>query len=946
TDRNVTSRVAKMDKFAGDLTFSTDTFDQLKYFTSSHVHDEGNLLKNKTRLPGDIRFFHVCDEYRERIAQIGKLETTLIREVYSEVSKGRQELSNSSSALTYDDLLTKLRDVLKDPERGRFLSDKLLKSYPFALVDEFQDTDSIQYSILDSIYPKEGNGIGLMMIGDPKQAIYAFRGADIYTYFRAKKEGSPRHYSLQKNYRSTPALIDAVNKLFENDGRKPFIEQEIEFFSSEAGLPGSSEDYLVNNAPPVPFRITIQRGISSSKTQSRDFSYDETVTQVANLLEHESIEIKDDSSNKMRPLEAGDIAILVSGHRDASEIKYRLKEVGIDAVTYSQEKVFDSFEAKRMQMVMGAVLDPLNSRELSNALLSGLFGTGLNRLHTLKESEPLRQALIEELQELQERWIKSGFMAMYRALLFKKGRLDQLAELKNSERIITNLNQLADICSKKEIELKMDPHSLHSWFLREMARPEKDDEQALLLESDQNLVKISTIHGSKGLQFPVVICPTLWEGRDPNKKDFLEYHKEGSDRITINIDQQETDNRVRAENQNAVEAIAEEVRKMYVAMTRAKYECRVIWSTHNQSHLSGLGASLLGRDKAINGIGKKLKDEDDEDEISGADLTDSFNDLAANNPGVIRVIELDEQRRRSERVRWNRMGTAEITSPAYSGRIHLPVQKRVESFSSLANHKAESGEPDYDQVTDWYVDAVSGRSEEKGEESIFTFPRGATAGTAIHKLFEHDNFNFNTLDTADPDRIIKEVLEEYRFDEKWTAVLDKMIRDVTNADYRGLRLNEVKREEQLREMEFHFPVGKPDLQKLLAVIRDEEVFPVLAEKSQHYLTGFIDLIVRQNGKYYILDYKSNHLGDTPEHYSEEKLREEVEAARYDLQYHLYTVALVRFLRQRLPGFSYKEHFGGVMYLFVRGMTAGSDNGIWFHKPGKDIIENLDDLLRR
>jgi exodeoxyribonuclease V beta subunit len=936
-------RSEKMDRFLKDSTLAEDTPQSLKYFTSEYLYDDQNLKKGG-RPTGHHSFFELCTRYMNLTESIDQVKTTIIKDACRTIRKRREELSANSNAITYDDLLIKLRNALSDPERGGTLASKLLNSYPFTLVDEFQDTDSIQYSIFNSIYPVQGEESSLMMIGDPKQAIYAFRGADIYTYFRAKQEGSPHTYSLDKNFRSSPNLIEAVNCLFTGDDRNPFIESEIEFFKSDPGRADTHREYLVSGEPPVPMQITCMQGVSRSKSSVRNFAFNETVKQVSEILEHGDMIINDPKQGGDRIIEAGDIAILVSGHKDASEIKRRLKSVGVDSVTYSQEKVFDSFEASRLRFVMEAVLAPSDRISVNNALLSGLFGIRLHRLYQLKEDESLRQLLTDELYMLQDVWKRDSFMAMFRSLLYKSGRLDEMSVLNNSERILTNLHQLADICSVVEQDSKMDPNALYSWYMREMANPAKDDEQSLLLESDQNLVKISTIHGSKGLEFPVVICPTLWEGRDQAKSDFLSYHKTGSDQVTVNIDQTGTEGRDRAEFKSTIESVAEEVRKMYVALTRAKYECRVIWGTHEMSHFSGLGASVLGREKLSASLDLKVKEDDDD--LTDRTFTDFFQKLSDSHPDKILFKVTENADARIAKVNWRRKGPAKLRFSSYSGRNNLPVQKQIESFSSLAGHKSDATEPDYDQVTEWYAEAVSGTQTAQQEKNIFSFPRGATAGTAIHKLFEHEDFHFDRAAFSDHTDIANEILNEYGIDTEWISVVDNMIKDVVTADYGDLDLSSVGSSDHIREMEFNFPISKPDTDRLMRVLREKGKAVSNADTAENYLTGFIDLIVRQNGKYYILDYKSNYLGDNLENYSNLELEEEIKASNYDLQYHLYTVALVRFLKQSLSQFSYEKEFGGVMYLFVRGMRPGSENGIWFHKPDKTVISNLDKILQR
>ncbi len=282
---------------------------------------------------------------------------------------------------------------------------------------------------------------------------------------------------------------------------------------------------------------------------------------------------------------------------------------------------------------------------------------------------------------------------------------------------------------------------------------------------------------------------------------------------------------------------------------------------------------------------------------------------------------------------------------SYKGRSVLEVQRQMESFSSLTSHDAEPGDPDYDQVMESYISAIHQERGDTQELNIFTFPRGATAGTAIHKLFEDQNFRFDTALDDDHTSIIKKVLEQYQIDDKWKAVTEKMIRNVISAKIPGLNLANVKKQEQLREMEFHFKAKQPSLENILEIIRNDGASQQSKKNDvKHFLTGFIDLIVRQNGKFYIVDYKSNYLGDTLDDYSSENLKEEIYNASYDVQYHLYTVALLKYLKSRMKEFNYQRDFGGVAYLFVRGMREGQGSGVWFHKPDEAVIRNLTDEL--
>lgn len=935
TEKNVDSRVREMQNFADDASISMDTFDQLKFFTYGYIQDPANLKSGKTGIPNHS-FFEICDEYFELVQNVKKVNTTLIQEAIEEISRIKENLSINSNSITYDDLLNRVEKALTGSEG---LSETLQKKYPAALVDEFQDTDPVQYSILDSIYTSQKTDSSLVMIGDPKQAIYAFRGADVHTYIQARDEAEVKQYTLHQNFRSTPNINQAINTLFGASNR-PFIEKRIEYRDVDSGQPDLGNDFSIAGDQESGVRFITKPGIDSNKDDANRFVFSETVNEISRLLQEAAI---GNVLIKNRKLEAGDIAVLVSIHRHAEEVKRRLKAVGIDSVTYSREKVFESAEARRLEGVMAAVLDPYNRIAVNNALVSGFWGQNLNEIYELTVEGNQRQELIDELQELEEVWSRDGFYPMFRKLLFSNERITKIAQFSNSERILTNLYQLGDICSKAEKEGKLDPYALYSWFVDEMVDPDKDDEKTLLLESDQNLVKISTIHNSKGLEFPVVFCPTLWNVRSGNGKNLLtEFHTDDGEAV-IRYDQQPGEEMDKAEFLSNLEDAAEEVRKYYVAVTRAKYLCAIPWANYGASLQSGLASSLIGPDSVGDVIRNNTKLKSNK-EFTDQTFLDLFKRLEKQSGGAIE-LQIKEEEGEEKRLQKKLGGSEELKSVSYKGRSILEVQRRVESFSSLAHQHSEPGEPDYDQVMESYVSAINQDRDEVRELNIFTFPRGATAGTAIHKLFEDQNFHFDSALRDNHESIIEKVLDQYQIDLKWKSVTQHMIRDVVAADIPGLDLSKVNQQEELREMEFHFKAKQPSLENILEIIRlGGGAQQVSQNQINSYLTGFIDLIVRQNGKYYIVDYKSNYLGDSLQDYSRDHLKEEIYNASYDLQYHLYTVALVRYLKSRIPDFNYETDFGGVAYLFVRGMRKGEGNGVWFHKPDEAVILSLTNEL--
>jgi exodeoxyribonuclease V beta subunit len=358
TEKNVQARAAAMDTFLVQFGFAQDTFDKLRFFRPSYFSE--NLKKNKNRVPKH-RFFGLCENYAAEEGNMAKVSTWLLEHASRSIIRLRHEKSRESEIMTYDDLLDRLLEALSDEGQGEALSAKLRKKYPFALVDEFQDTDPLQYRIFEKIYPLKNKETSLMMIGDPKQAIYAFRGADLYAYIRAREDILPdSRYTLSKNFRSTPDLIQAVNFLFSPDHNSPFLDKEISYHSIEPGNTDNPGSLMIDGRRRAPLRIYCIQGINS-KSDIRHQILKETAFQVATLIQQgmEGKAIIHDGKQSGE-LVSGDIAVLVHSHKEAETVKEFLRTLNVRSATYSREKVFESREAERVELLLTAALDPLS----------------------------------------------------------------------------------------------------------------------------------------------------------------------------------------------------------------------------------------------------------------------------------------------------------------------------------------------------------------------------------------------------------------------------------------------------------------------------------------------------------------------------------------------------------------------------------------------------------
>ncbi|MFU8812464.1 MAG: UvrD-helicase domain-containing protein, partial [Balneolaceae bacterium] len=812
--QHLESRTKKMESFLFDDTYQTEAPDQIAYFSAAYVNNPDNATQKGEPAPPH-RFFDRIDLLLERLETLPSYRMTLVRDMIESISKLRTTLRDERAVLSFNDQLELLAEALQDGERGKALAAKLRQRYPCALVDEFQDTDPIQFSIFDTIYPTQEKGTLLMMIGDPKQAIYGFRGADLNTYLNVAEQ-VPARYTITENFRSRPSYNEAVNTIFSFQDH-PFLEQRIPFDPIDTGKPELEEAFTTadGSAPPG-MTIAYTSGVGPKGTIRSEMAH-YLANDVRLLLSgEEDLWIGQPGQDGRRRVEAGDIAILVSTNKSVERCKQALRKAGIGAVTYTRSSVFKTLEADRLYQWLRGVLHHTDRRAVNNAALSGFFGFDLHERWLARQHESGGDSAGEQLQNALQRWQKAGFYAMYRMWMVEQNGYHHFAGLHDAERSITNLDHLAATCAEHEAEEGVTPPALLRWFERKMVEEESADSDYLLLESDRKLVKILTIHNSKGLQFPVVYCPDLWDGKKIRSNSFVEYHQEGTP--CIHLDRKPP---AEARRHAQLERVAESARHAYVALTRAQYQCRIYWQSAKESALSGLLPALIGdrRARALIEEGGSIDSEDvKEINLDEADIAAAFQKIVQQSEGAVEmqvdqpvpedsVEELDRSEEASETL---------LNLTAFSRKSRFTLYYPIESFSSISRSGANPENPDYDGILS--ADKTESTDAETGpKHTIFTFPKGKTAGTAIHKLFEHPDFEFAAASETDHEKLIESVLEAYGFGREWTPVLQTMLREVSASTAGTLDLRRVKREDEIRELEFYFPSEAITLDELAAL---------------------------------------------------------------------------------------------------------------------------------
>ncbi|MFA9500133.1 exodeoxyribonuclease V subunit beta [Mannheimia sp. E30BD] len=815
----------------------------------------------------------------------------------------------------FDDLLTMLNQALKNPQTGKALAQKIRSIYPFAMIDEFQDTDLTQYEIFSQIFMAEQSDNGFIMIGDPKQSIYKFRGADIFTYLRAAKQASEQ-FTLGKNWRSLPEVVQAVNNLFNfaNGEKPPFLYEDIGFHPVEAD---SNKGKLIS-----------EQGhficYTSEKTKLDD------VAEICAYQIHQQLNAMSEGkfgiekNGEFKPFEPKDIAILVRKGSQAKRIKKALAKRNIKSVYLAESaSVFGSEIAKELCRILQAGLNPYNYKALFSALGSTLWGLSAAEIYRYKENEMLWDLKVNQFVEYSSIWKEQGILPMLHKIYLEQGIIERLKSLANADRLITDLLHLTEILQETSQTLESETE-LVRWYEKQISSPDFNDEQQLRLESEEELIKIVTIHGSKGLQYPIVWLPFAAEKSEGDTKANLGLYRNAQGELDWYLGEEE------AKEQIQNEAYAEDLRLFYVALTRAESQLNLVlpkmisgWSPLHYL----LAEGELPKEKS------------------------SVADYFAQKQISADMIEVEEQLPFS---RWENNKTEEhYQAKTFNGNIRVVGQ--ITSFTSLYAQHERFSEGREDRVMelaqdrDVHIDVIEpDYTLETDAFSPFQFPHGIKVGTVLHGFFEHCRFS----ELIDRESIAK-VCEQLGLNEEWiepTSLWFERILSTPLAEA-NFSLKEIDEAKRLNEWQFYLRLKNDKaLHQLNTLLKQHSPLaknlPELQlPQLEGFVRGFVDCIVQQNGKFYLIDYKSNFLGYLLQNYTKENIQREMGRQRYDLQYLLYTLAVHRYLTARLgENYDYERDFGGVAYLFLRAMNGETDNGVYFDKPSKTLIEEMDRLF--
>lgn len=902
----------KVNAWAQEETLSYQLPDALEKFAQS-------FLLERTKAGGEPPVHPLFSAVESLLASSLTLTDLVLARAMVEIRDAVAREKRRRGELGFDDMLSRLDEALRG-DSGETLASAIRQRFPVAMIDEFQDTDPQQYRIFRRIWRRQPE-TALLLIGDPKQAIYAFRGADIFTYMKARGDVAA-HYTLDTNWRSSPGMVGSVNRLF-SLSYNPFMFHEIPFLPVKAAAKNKGLRFTVDAADVPAMNVWLMPGDTVGSGDYQTFMAQLCATQIRDWLsagqQGRALLWRGETS---RPVQASDITVLVRNRLEAAQVREALQTLGIPSVYLSnRDSVFETLEAQELLWLLQAVLAPERENTLRSALATSMFGLTALDIENLNQDEQAWDALVEEFSEYRQIWRQRGVMPMLRALMTARHIAENLLATRGGERRLTDILHISELLQEAASQLESE-HALVRWLAQHIAEPDSNAaSQQMRLESDKHLVQIVTIHKSKGLEYPLVWLPFIARFR---KQDQAFYHDRETFAAVLDLGQDEASLEL-AE----AERLAEDLRLLYVALTRAVWHCSLgvaplssRKSGNSDFHLSALGR-LLQAGEAMDAAGLAAR------------LADfCHGDIALQIPG-----ELDLTPWQAPAATIPRLSARELQR-------RIADDWRVTSYSGLQQHGFSGGQ---DLLPRLDVDAAGvGEVVEEPQLTPHQFPRGAAPGTFLHSLFEELDFTQPV-----PEGWMAEKLQLSGFDAQWAPVLTDWLGGVLKTRLPGpdIALNQLAARDKQVEMAFYLPIAQLlTAERLDALIRQYDPLsadtpPLDFRQVRGMLKGFIDLVFRHEGRYYLLDYKSNWLGEDREAYTRPAMEQAMRAHRYDLQYQLYSLALHRYLRHRLADYDYDRHFGGVIYLFLRGMDGQEGGqGIFTTRPVRPLIDGLDQLF--
>ncbi len=956
-DSKIASGAMKLDRIVANGSVTLGDKKAIELFSLTKIK---NSFKNGSQLV-DHDFFTLSDDLLECAISLDSLYEKQLEYLYSQsisfIKTHVADAKKRSNAISFDDMLNNVYQTLQSSQAAQFKAQVLTK-YRAALIDEFQDTDPVQYGIFKQLFvetsylnpppPKsylvrysEASPAGgfeefviTFFIGDPKQAIYSFRGADVFTYLKASREvGS--HFTLDTNYRSDPSLVNAVVEIF-SQAKQPFFIDEIDIAAVKGGVTDVAK-VAVDNLEVKPLHLRFL----SDKKSSAVTIMDDVICEISLLIAHGTIGAK--------KIQASHIAILVRGNRDAFNYQNALSRIGIPSVIASNASVFSTPEADDFFQLLSAIEKPTDAL-INAALTLPFFNFNSSQIFNLSNNVNEFGRLLALFTSAQASWYADGFGVMINRFFRDIGIEQAVLAQVSGERKITNYYHIKELLEKSATTGHDRPGALLASLSSKIKEAEQkitaSDDELIRLDTDDDAVRIMTVHKSKGLEFDIIFCPDMAITQSVRKKNqegqpFI-FHDQGEPLYALGkneIDQHK--------ESLCNEQLAENLRLLYVALTRAKSLCYLYYENSKNAQTSSLSWLMFSNQCAVKSVSSL-------DTITNKQPAEFFFDVLKRQTSLSDAITVTKVPESVTPAYYSDKRTDEhddLVFRKFTGKVASPW--RIASYSLLA-HSGTSQPQHFEMRFDEREIALNIQKSTAVNFDIFSFPRGAKSGTLLHGIIEATDLSAEV--GSDTMELVTASLEKNGFETTWATVIFDMLTTLKHVPLKTedaeIMLGQIRPENCIKEMGFYFPLSPVSHRELKAVFEDQQnLFDDIYtaeglsfDTLSGFIKGFVDMIFLHDDKFYIIDWKSNYLGSSVQDYTPDKLRPVMNNEHYVLQYYLYTVALDQYLRVHKPGYTYKKHFGGVLYLFLRGLSLEGDSGIFYDRPDFAKVEALRRVL--
>lgn len=925
------------------------------------------------KMANPIPQHRVFQMIEDSVSLVDLLKQLDIRQTLIRLRDDYRAYREEKKILIYDDLLTILSDALDqktDPVKASILKNKLRDRFKVALIDEFQDTDPIQFNIFNKLYIENvhDNDRLLYLIGDPKQAIYKFRGADLNTYLDSRSKVDSQ-FSLSVNYRSSENMVEGVNRFFRKD--HAFINAKLQYQPVSAHQRENPLVTDVDDGDQALRFVQIGNEEITKKPTATNYIFNWVGGQIAAILNSSAKgnTYFQEADGGKRAVGPGDIAILVSSRLQAGMFRDYLSSMNIPCVEMGDSNIFHSRDALVLSLLLECMLNPGATRKVRALLSSEYFRLKVDEIDQWQSDNLQWSDLIQNLKISRINAEKEGILSGLRYFFDAYEVELTLIRSPFGERRMTNVRHLTELLYAEEKESHRNFSSLVNWLKRKRLQDStNEDVNKMRLESDENRVQITTMHSSKGLEYPIVFAPFLWETIKKNGSNKYYVFTDDSGSPEMDIDGFMSTNGF---EKHQMESWEDRIRLTYVTLTRSRYRCYVVFPLH----IDVIRSPLFGVQLGIN-LHQYYLNHTKNSEYPG------LNGTGYTQANILsRILEAEAESNndvihfslaKRQKVVYDVLPEKNLDCSAreFNSKHNskLIPDRNISSYSSIQRkydvaelYGGIEDEGDTIEFPSSYVEENGNTVENNTTLNIFTFPRGADTGNLWHEIFEMIDFSNTTVH----DSIIRESCEKHGFDYSvYGKTLKQMVTSTIQKnllDNGTLRMADLSLKQSLREMEFLLKYDAVSMEKFLKALgfdsnktERETIFAysnIKVEKSaglennskvSYLLTGLIDLVFEHKGKYYILDYKSNYLGDETSKYNPEALSEDIWKNKYNMQYHIYCVALSKYLEKQIYEYSYEKHFGGVFYLYLRGINSQNMSGIFFDRPDNELLTKLTD----